>query len=113
MTDIEMVGRTGDGWTAAQIPSGREAGVRASVTSTDASGLKRRFRRLGQTPFVGRLSTVFHNRVGWAKTHMKMAGLIENPSRGARQDFTAGTASARPAARPHRRAFPPPFPLVG
>lgn len=26
---------------------------------------------------------VFHNRVGWAKTHMKMAGLIENPSRGA------------------------------
>jgi restriction system protein len=27
--------------------------------------------------------TVFHNRVGWAKTHMKMAGLIENPSRGA------------------------------
>jgi len=26
--------------------------------------------------------TVFSNRVAWAKTHMKMAGLIDNPSRG-------------------------------
>jgi restriction system protein len=27
--------------------------------------------------------TVFYNRVAWAKTHMKKAGLVENPSRGA------------------------------
>src|SRR4051794_10809422 len=26
--------------------------------------------------------TIFSNRVGWAKTHMKMAGLLENPARG-------------------------------
>src|SRR4051812_42954002 len=26
--------------------------------------------------------TVISNRVAWAKTHMKMAGLLENPTRG-------------------------------
>lgn len=26
--------------------------------------------------------TIFHNRVSWAKTHMKYAGLLENPARG-------------------------------
>ena len=27
-------------------------------------------------------SKVFSNRVGWAKTHLKNAGLVDNPSRG-------------------------------
>ena len=27
-------------------------------------------------------STIFYNRVGWAKTHIKKAGLIEDPNRG-------------------------------
>ncbi len=33
---------------------------------------------------------VFHNRVGWAKTHLKAAGLLENPIRGTVRITKAG-----------------------
>lgn len=35
-------------------------------------------------------STVFRNRVGWAKTYLKNAGLIDNPTRGRVRISTAG-----------------------
>jgi restriction system protein len=35
-------------------------------------------------------STVFRNRVGWAKTYLKNAGLIDNPSRGRVRISTVG-----------------------
>ncbi len=35
-----------------------------------------------QTKLPSGQQTIFHNRVGWAKTHLKAAGLLENPVRG-------------------------------